>query len=476
MNREAAIFDLDRTLIRSSSAPVFRRHLGDAGLTSVRELPLADALMKFYERFGESWVLMQPARLAAGAARGWSVDLVAEAMDAAAKELEELLLPFARIVIEQHRDAGRQLVLATTSPEPFVRPFADRLGFDAVVATRWRHEDGAFTGELAGSFVWGRAKAEAVEAWANEAGADLGRSYAYSDSYFDAPLLASVGNPVPVNPDLRLQAVALIRGWHVRHFDAFDGVFKIGGRELQDWLRPLMRPELVRLARFEIDGIENIPSEGAAILVFNHRSYFDPSVMGLIAAKAGRSVRGLGKKEVFDVPVVGRILRGVGGVRVDRGTGSDEPLDAAAEALEGGEVLMMAPQGTIPRGPAFFDPELKGRWGAAKLAAATRAPVVPIGLWGTENVWPRGARLPRMNPIDRPLVTASVGEPVDLDHRDVDEDTRRIMGAIVDLLPPEAREIKVPTAEELALTYPPGYDGDPTAEADRRPGFDTETT
>ena len=77
-----------------------------------------------------------------------------------------------------------------------------------------------------------------------------------------------------------------------------------------------------------------------------------------------------------------------------RASGSDEPLEAAAEALRAGELISMAPQGTIPRGPAFFDPVLKGRWGAARLAAETRAPVIPVGLWGTEKVWPRNARLP----------------------------------------------------------------------------------
>src|SRR5690606_1381234 len=96
-----------------------------------------------------------------------------------------------------------------------------------------------------------------------------------------------------------------------------------------------------------------------------------------------------------------------GGIRVDRGTGSDEPLDAAVAALRGGEMVALMPQGTIPRGPAFFDPELKGRWGAARLAQLTRAPVVPIGLWGTERVWPRSARLPKLfNITDAPTVTA----------------------------------------------------------------------
>ncbi len=470
----AAIFDLDRTLIASSSAPVFQRHLADAGVDGVREIPFADAFLRFYEQFGESWVMMQPAKLGARTAKGWSITMVDEGAKNAAVEIaDQMLQPFAQAVFDEHREAGRLLVLATTSPEPRVAPLAEQLGFDAVIATKWASADGAFTGELDGPFVWGRAKADAVGDWAAANDVALERSYAYSDSYFDASLLASVGNPVAINPDPRLQAVAALRGWPVRHLDKLDGVIKIAGREIQDWTRPFMRKELQPLARFEFDGIENIPAEGPAILVFNHRSYFDPAVMGLVVAKAKRSIRSLGKKEVFDVPIIGRLMRGIGGLRVDRGTGSDEPLEAAADALRGGEVLMLAPEGTIPRGPAFFDPELKGRWGAARLAAMTKAPVIPIGIWGTDHVWPRSARIPRIPVGSRPLVTATVGKPVTLDYQDPDEDTRRIMAAIVEILPPEAREHRVPTAEELALTFPPGYTGDPTAEADRRPGTDT---
>jgi len=474
----AAIFDLDRTLISSSSAVVFQRHLSEAGLGSVPDLPLADAFLKFYEQFGESWVMMQPAKLGARTSKGWSVETVHAAACAAAAEIEsELVLPFARLTIDEHRAAGRLLVLATTSPEPWVAPLAEALGFDAVVATKWASEAGAFTGETEGPFVWGRAKADAVRAWAEANDVALERSYAYSDSYFDCAMLEMVGHPVAINPDLRLQGVAALQGWPVRHFDKLEGVVKIAGRELQDWSRPFMREEFQPFSRFEFHGVDNIPAEGAAILVFNHRSYYDPAAMGLLAAKSGRSVRSLGKKEVFDVPIVGRLAKAIGGVRVDRGTGSDEPLDAAAEALRGGEVLMLAPQGTIPRGPAFFDPELKGRWGAAKLAAMTGAPVIPVGLWGTEKVWPRSSRMPKMPVGSRPLVSVTVGPAVDgLGGEDLDADTAAIMAAIVDLLPDEAREPHDPTPEEIALTFPPGYKGDPEAEADRRPGTDTNAS
>ncbi len=469
-----AVFDLDRTLISSSSAVVFREYLAAAGLGGSREIPLADAFARFYEQFGENWLMMQPARLASRAAAGWLVADVEAAMKPAAEELADMVLPFARQTIEEHRAAGDLLVLATTSPRPFVEPFAEQLGFDGVVATDWEVDGDCYTGAMEGGFVWGRAKADAVARFAAERDASLRRSYAYSDSYFDAPLLSIVGNPVAVNPDAQLRATAAIKGWPVRHFDKAPGVAKIAGREFQEWTRPFMRPGLMAPnADIEFAGVENIPSEGPAIVVFNHRSYFDPTVMGLLIAKAGRNIRGLGKKEVFDVPVVGWLMRASGGIRVDRGTGSDEPLDAAIEAIKGGELLMLAPEGTIPRGPAFFDPELKGRWGAARLAAATEAPVIPVGLWGTEKVWPRSSRLPRLALTSRPHVTATVGKPVALKYDDPDADTKRIMKAISKLLPPEAREHHTPTEEELALTYPPGYRGDPDAEAERRPGTDT---
>ncbi len=248
---------------------------------------------------------------------------------------------------------------------------------------------------------------------------------------------------------------------------------KIAGRQLQELLRPLTRAWIVPGVRFESHGLEHIPRQGGAIVCFNHRSYFDPVVMNLIAVRAGRVMRGLGKKEVLDAPVVGLLARAAGTIRVERGTGSDEPLEAAARALRAGDLLAIAPQGTIPRGPAFFEPELEGRWGTARLAAMTRAPVIPVGLWGTEQIWPRSARLPRLNPAQRHLVTARVGRPVELSYEDVDSDTKRIMAAIMDLLPPEARQRRVASEAELLLTYPPGYHGTPSLESERRPGRDT---
>ena len=190
-------------------------------------------------------------------------------------------------------------------------------------------------------------------------------------------------------------------------------------------------------------------------------------------ASGGRTIRFLGKKEIFDAPVIGQVASAMGGIRVNRGSGSDEPLEAAAAALEAGDVIALMPQGTIPRGPAFFDPVLKGRWGAARLAKLTKAPVIPLGLWGTEAVWPRSSKLPHVwNVTAPPAVRVRVGPQVKLSYRSADADTTRIMSAIAALLPDGGRRTDEPTDAELALTYPAGWNGDAAAEHDRRPGRD----
>jgi putative phosphoserine phosphatase/1-acylglycerol-3-phosphate O-acyltransferase len=464
----AAIFDLDRTLIPGSAGLVLARHLRQVGLA----LPVVHPFDGRFQRLSDTWLGPQLARLCAQMAKGWPVDLVAKAAEEAGDELAAALQPFAPQTLTWHRSAGHRLLLATLTPEPLAQPLATRLGLDDVIAPVWAARDGVYTGRVDGRLPWGRQKVMAVRDWARAVGIDLLTSYAYSANFFDGTLLAAVGHPTVVNPSPPLHALARLEGWPARYLDLAAGVTKIGGRELQEWFRWFNRAELVPNARFVFDGVEHVPRAGPVILVFNHRSYFDPVAMSLLIGKTGRSARFLGKREVFDVPVAGRMTRAIGGIRVERASGSEKPFEAAAAALEAGEMVVIAPQGTIPRGPAFFDPELKGRWGAARLAAQTRAPVIPVGLWGTEEVWPRSNRLPRLDGR-RPLVTVRVGPEVMLVYDSLDADTRRIMGAIVDLLPPEARQHRTPTEQELARTYPPGYRGEASEEGARRPGTDT---
>ncbi len=475
---DAAFFDLDRTLLAGASGPVFSAMLKQVGVLPDRSIPGEAALFRFFDVVGETIPAMVATRQMARAAAGWDRRLVQDAGRMAAERLVEEVPGFAKALIARHQEEGRRVVLATTSPYDLVAPLAEALGLDDVIATRYGEHGGRYDGTIDGLFVWGPGKLAAVREWAAAHGVDVARSYAYSDSVYDLPLLNAVRFPTVVNPDPRLRLVAVARRWPSQFFDVPAGVPKLAGIEPQRALQVLARPELFPWVRFDIAGTERIPASGPAIVVGNHRSYFDPLAIGMTFAKVGRPVRFLGKKEVFDAPVVGQLTAALGGIRVDRGSGSDEPLAAAAEALDAGEVVALMPQGTIPRGYAFFEPELRGRWGAAKLAALTKAPVIPIGLWGTERVWPRNARTPNVLAIGHPpTVRVRVGDPVDLKYRSADADTTRIMTALVDLLPAEARHRHEPTPEELARTMPSSWDGNladlwATRDADRRPGSD----
>lgn len=455
----AAIFDLDRTLLQGGTGPLISRAMYDLGLVT-RKLPGERLLYGMFDLVGETLPSIFLARQATLVAKGRELTSFDAAAEAAATAILEVIHPFALTLIEQHRAAGRPVVLATTTPYHLIKPLADLLGVDHVIATRYSlTADGRFDGSLSGRFVWSRGKLAAVREWAEAEGVDLAESYAYSDSIYDLPLLSAVGSPAAVNPDPRLTVYAVARGWPIVHFDVSPGVLKVPvlGIELQRLLFLASPPLLTPYARFDVAGTENIPRTGPAILVGNHRSYFDIPAMIQMMRPTGRTGRILAKKELFDVPVVGALATALGGIPVDRGRGGTESFEQAVVSLEGGEMVCLLPQGTIPRGRKFYDPVLKGRTGAARLAAITGAPVIPFGVWGTEHVWPRSSPVPRMlNVRHPPTVRVRVGPPVDLKLRSAPADTRRIMAAIVDCLPPEAREEREPTEEEIRLATPGG--------------------
>lgn len=208
----AAIFDLDRTIIAGSSARVFGQMLRDVGV-EVPALPGQRAYFGLYERLGEDPITMRIARHASRLFTGASVSRVETAGRMAADVLASHLLDAARREIERHRNENTRLLLATTAPHELAAPFAVDAGFDDVVCTRYRSIDGRYDGTNETPYIWGAAKAAAVAEWAADVGVDLTHSSAYSDSWSDVPLLETVGNPIAINPDLRLRLLARSRSW-----------------------------------------------------------------------------------------------------------------------------------------------------------------------------------------------------------------------------------------------------------------------
>jgi 1-acyl-sn-glycerol-3-phosphate acyltransferase len=147
------------------------------------------------------------------------------------------------------------------------------------------------------------------------------------------------------------------------------------------------------VTRVRIEGaLDDIPRDGAVILAANHISNADAVILGAWLTKSlGRRIHWLGKKEMFDWPVVGYVARNGGIHPVDRAAADVDAFRTAERVLTEGHVLMIFPEGT--RSPSG---ELqKPKDGLAMLALRSGAPIVPIGMSNTDRVWPKGQLLPR---------------------------------------------------------------------------------
>jgi HAD superfamily hydrolase (TIGR01490 family) len=130
------------------------------------------------------------------------------------------LLPAAIAKVAEHRHRGDRVVLVSGSLAEIVRPVAEHLDADDIIAVRLAIRDGAHTGELEGQPLAGQAKADAVSEYAAENQISLSRSFAYADSRDDVPMLETVGRPAVVNPDRRLLQSARGRSWGVYVWDS----------------------------------------------------------------------------------------------------------------------------------------------------------------------------------------------------------------------------------------------------------------
>ena len=207
--REAAFFDLDKTIIATSSATAFSRPFLAEGLLTRRSVMRTAYAQLLYLVGGADED--QTERLRAQLSRmvaGWDVAQVSAIV---AETLHESIDPtvYAEAValIEAHHAAGRDVVVVSASGAEVVEPIAAILGADHVIATRMNVVDGRYTGEI-DFYAYGENKASAIRELAAVEGYDLGASYAYSDSITDAPMLGTVGHAFAVNPDQALRRLA----------------------------------------------------------------------------------------------------------------------------------------------------------------------------------------------------------------------------------------------------------------------------
>ncbi|MEZ5174813.1 MAG: HAD family hydrolase [Acidimicrobiia bacterium] len=217
--KAAAFFDLDRTIIAGSSVFVFGWVAYRRGFVPTPQLikDAANAVaFKFAGASDDKTETVKKRILEA--IEGVEVGVLTDLADEIIPKLLHDVRREARGLIDLHDDAGRDTYIVSASPVEIVGRFADEMGMTGGIGTVSEIVDGTYTGNLAEPFCYGEGKADAIRRMAARQGYDLARSYAYTDSAGDLPMLDVVGHPVAVNPDRELEAIAMHRGWPVVEF------------------------------------------------------------------------------------------------------------------------------------------------------------------------------------------------------------------------------------------------------------------
>jgi 1-acyl-sn-glycerol-3-phosphate acyltransferase len=157
--------------------------------------------------------------------------------------------------------------------------------------------------------------------------------------------------------------------------------------------------------RFRVEGAEQVPRTGGAVLVSNHVSYLDFIFAGFGAHPSRRLVRFMAKQEVFDNKISGPLMRGMHHIPVDREAGAAS-YRASLKALKDGEVIGVFAEATISR--SFTVKDIKN--GAIRMAAASGVPMIPMAVWGGQRMWTKGR--PRRLFQRKVPITILVGEPM----------------------------------------------------------------
>lgn len=235
----------------------------------------------------------------------------------------------------------------------------------------------------------------------------------------------------------------------------------------------LVKPAVLATTRPDWQGGERIPATGGCLVVLNHVSHADPFTAAHLVYDHGRLPRYLAKAGLFRNRFLGRWLRALGQIPVERRTANAAGAYAAAvDAVRRGACVVVYPEGTITRDPAGWP--MVGKSGAARIALATGCPVIPVGQWGAQELL--APYTTRLRPIPRKPIHMRVGEPVALDDlrarelgtETIREATERIMTAITDLV------AQVRGEEPPAVRYDPRREGtpeigNPHARDERRP-------
>ena len=229
--RAAAFFDLDKTLMAGSSGMVFARVASGHGMVSRRQMARwGRDHLRYRLRGSTDDQTHELLRVARETFRGVPEREIRRMGPEVLAGILPRIYPEMLSEVHRHQDEGRATFIVSAAGNEIVSQLAHVLGMEGGIGTSYEvGPDGLYMGRLNGPFVYGEGKVEAVESFAAEHDIDLDRSYAYSDSASDMPMLRAVGNPVVVNPDEPLAEVAKAEGWRVLRFEKLGRRIAIAG-------------------------------------------------------------------------------------------------------------------------------------------------------------------------------------------------------------------------------------------------------
>ena len=196
------------------------------------------------------------------------------------------------------------------------------------------------------------------------------------------------------------------------------------------------------LAKIEIHGKEKLPRSGSFVLAPNHYSELDPLIVAVAVWRLGRAPRFMAKESLFQIPVLGWLLRKTGMIPVARAasaTAAKQTISQSRTLVENDRGVIVYPEGTLTRDPELWP--MRGKSGAVRLALSGDIPLIPMAQWGTQNIMGRYQKRLSIWP-PRKRIKVVIGDPVDLsdlsgratEQATLNEATTRLMNAITALL------------------------------------------
>ncbi len=210
-----AIFDLDNTLIQGDSDHAWGEFLVSESLVDKAEMAAVND--RFFNQYQNGTLNIQEyLEFALAFLTGKTPsDLAPLHAQFMSNVIEPIILPDAEALIKKHENAGDTLLIITATNRFVTEPIAQRLGINHLIACEPELINGIYTGKATGTPSFQHGKVERLQSWLKEQQISLDGAWFYSDSHNDLPLLEQVDNPVAVNPDARLQAIAISRGWEI---------------------------------------------------------------------------------------------------------------------------------------------------------------------------------------------------------------------------------------------------------------------